>query len=345
MTVGTGQRADSPVHSGVYHLRKLRRKLLSWYDRNRRDLPWRRKPDPYRVWLSEVMLQQTRVAAVVPYYQRFLRQFPTVEALARARPQSVLRAWAGLGYYSRARALHAAARRIRARGGFPTTYEAWLALPGVGAYTAAAVASIAFGQPYAVVDANVRRVLARLFASTERFEEKAAALLDRSRPGDFNQAMMELGATVCLPRAPLCPQCPLAEQCRARQTDTVAQFPPPKAKPRPQPFRLRLALVEEDARPGGRILLTPPAGRGWWPRFWSLPSLPHPSLERLHRLGSFRHTVTFRDIHVEVFWARVKARAAIPPLRFVKRAELDRLPLSTPARKALRLAPNPKVPR
>ena len=325
------------ISAAVYHPKKLRRKLLNWYDQYRRDLPWRRTRDPYRVWLAEVMLQQTRVAVVEPYYHRFLQLFPSAEALARARPQTVLRAWAGLGYYSRARALQAAARQIRARGRFPATYAEWRALPGVGAYTAAAVASIAFGQPHAVVDGNVRRVLARLFACAEGLDEKAAALLDRSRPGDFNQALMELGATICQPRAPQCPQCPLAEHCRARQTGAVARFPPPRPRRRPQQFRLQLALVEDN----GGVLLGPPTGRGWWPRFWALPQLPHPLLDRLGRLGSFRHSVTFRNIQVQVFRARLKLKARLQPtsaadaLRFVGRAELRRLPLSTPSRKAL----------
>ena len=336
------------ISAEVYHPQKLRRKLLHWYDQHRRDLPWRRTPDPYRVWLAEVMLQQTRVAAVEPYYQRFLGLFPSVEALARARPQRVLRAWAGLGYYSRARALQAAARQIRTRGRFPSTYAEWRALPGVGPYTAAAVASIAFGQPHAVVDGNVRRVLARLFTRAQGLEETAAALLDRTRPGDFNQALMELGATLCRPRTPLCPKCPLAAYCRARQTGTVARFPPPRLRRPLERFQLQLALVEQD----GRVLLAPPSNHGWWPRFWSLPELPHPQLARLGRVSSFRHSVTYRNIEVQVFRARLKrtrrqrikrqrttprpAASAPGSLRFMDRAGLGRLPLSTPSRKALR---------
>ena len=336
------------ISAEVYHPQKLRRKLLHWYDRHRRDLPWRRTPDPYRVWLAEVMLQQTRVAAVEPYYQCFLGLFPSVEALARARPQRVLRAWAGLGYYSRARALQAAARQIRTRGRFPSTYAEWRALPGVGPYTAAAVASIAFGKPHAVVDGNVRRVLARLFTRARGLEETAAALLDRTRPGDFNQALMELGATRCRPRAPLCRKCPLAAHCRARQTGTVARFPPPRPRRPLERFQLQLALVEQD----GRVLLAPPSNRGWWPRFWSLPELPHPQMARLDRVSSFRHSVTYRNIEVQVFRARLKrtrrqrikrqrttrqpAASAPGSLRFMDRAGLGRLPLSTPSLKALR---------
>jgi len=199
----------------------FRKHLLAWYDAHARDLPWRETRDPYRVWLSEIMLQQTRVAAVIAHYQEFLRRFPAVEKLARARESSVLAAWSGLGYYRRARMLHAAAKVIaRERGGkFPETAEGLRSLPGVGRYTAAAIASIAFGEPVAVVDGNVERVLQRVSGRHLAGEElwlAAEKLLDRERPGDFNQAMMELGATVCTPRAPACLTCPVVELCATR---------------------------------------------------------------------------------------------------------------------------------
>jgi A/G-specific adenine glycosylase len=313
-----------------------RRQLLKWYDETRRDLPWRRDRDPYRVWVSEVMLQQTRVAAVEGYYARFLRQFPTVERLAAARPQNVLRAWAGLGYYSRARSLHAAARQVAAAGGFPRDYHGWLALPGIGTYTAAAVASIAFEQPHACVDGNVRRVVSRLFARHAALQEQAEALLDRRRPGDFNQAMMELGATVCLPRSPLCERCPLARGCLARNTGRVDQFPAPKARIAAKPVPLELGWVQRN----GSILLARPAGTGLWPHFWSLPELPHPGLQRLRAVASFRHTVTWRNLRVKIYTARLNASSsgnAEAGLRFVDHSQLSRIPLSTPTRKALAL--------
>jgi A/G-specific adenine glycosylase len=199
----------------------IRARLLAWYDANARDLPWRESRDPYRVWLSEIMLQQTRVAAVIAHYHEFLRRFPTLEKLARAREASVLAAWSGLGYYRRARMLHATAKVVvRERGGkFPTTAKGLRELPGVGRYTAAAVASIAFGEPIAVVDGNVERVLQRFLGRRiegEEFWAAAERLLDRGRPGDFNQAMMELGATVCTPRAPACLTCPVVELCATR---------------------------------------------------------------------------------------------------------------------------------
>ena len=201
--------------------RLFRAQLLAWYDAHARDLPWRESRDPYRVWLSEIMLQQTRVAAVIAHYHEFLRRFPTVEKLARAREASVLAAWSGLGYYRRARMLHAAAKVVaRERGGkFPETMEGLRGLPGIGRYTAAAIASIAFGEAVAVVDGNVERVLQRFSGQRlagEKFWLSAERLLDRARPGDFNQAMMELGATVCTPRAPACLTCPVVELCATR---------------------------------------------------------------------------------------------------------------------------------
>ena len=190
----------------------LRRKLLTWYDANRRDLPWRQTRDPYHIWLSEIMLQQTRVAAVIGYYQRFVQRFPTVESLASASEADVLAQWSGLGYYRRARMLLAAAHVIVAEygGQLPRTASELRKLPGIGRYTAAAIASIAFGEPVAVVDGNVERVLSRvegltLGSSTQQsaYWDRAQQWLSRKRPGDFNQAMMELGATVCLPGEPL----------------------------------------------------------------------------------------------------------------------------------------------
>ena len=198
----------------------VRTQLLAWYDAHARDLPWRESCDPYRVWLSEIMLQQTRVAAVIAHYHEFLRRFPTVEKLARAREASVLAAWSGLGYYRRARMLHAAAKVVVREGGqFPRNVEGLRELPGVGRYTAAAIASIAFGEPVAVVDGNVERVLQRVSGRRlveEEFWRAAEGMLDRGRPGDFNQAMMELGATVCTPRAPGCLTCPVVELCATR---------------------------------------------------------------------------------------------------------------------------------
>ncbi len=224
-------------------LTSFRTALLRWYDAHRRDLPWRRTRDPYCIWLSEVMLQQTTVRTVEPRWQQFLERYPTIEALAHAPLDDVLAEWSGLGYYARARNLHAAANRIAEDfgGSVPASFELLLALPGMGRYTAAAVASIAFGEAVAVVDANVERVVARLDAVDRdvrtpavkrQLWERAQELLAPRRAGDWNQAMMELGAVVCLPRAPQCSACPLAKQCKARATGSPERFPvkaPPAA--------------------------------------------------------------------------------------------------------------------
>ncbi len=193
--------------------------MLGWYDREKRDLPWRGESDPYRILVSEIMLQQTRVAVVEERYKQFLRQFPTVRKLAQSREETVLAAWSGLGYYRRARNLHAAAKEVNKAGGFPTSSAELMQLPGIGRYTAAAVASIAFGEAVPVVDGNVKRVMQRLTGrelTDQNYWQAAEELLDSSRPGDFNQAVMELGATVCAPGEPRCLSCPVLEFCASR---------------------------------------------------------------------------------------------------------------------------------
>jgi A/G-specific adenine glycosylase len=236
---------------------ELRARLLRWYDVARRDLPWRQDADPYRVWLSEVMLQQTRVDTVKGYYARWLERFPTLESLATAPLDEVLKAWEGLGYYSRARNLHRAVREVAERwqGAVPAEPHAFRALPGVGRYTAGAVMSIAFGHPEPVVDGNVRRVFARWTddpappdASLWRL---AGELVLGQRPGDLNQAVMELGATICVPRNPRCMECPVKEFCRAYAAGTQNQRPAPR-KTRPLPHEdTAVAVVEHE----GRLLL------------------------------------------------------------------------------------------
>ena len=234
----------------------MRRALLGWYDRNRRDLPWRRTDDAYRIWVSEVMLQQTTVKTAAPYYESFLERFPTLHALAEEPEEEVLAAWSGLGYYHRARNLHRGAQHVAERHGgrFPKTLEAALAVPGVGLYTASAVLSIAHGQALPVVDGNVRRVLARLLAlrgpeyrRDGPYYNRAEELLDRERPGDWNQAVMELGATVCTPRNPGCDACPLRTHCRARALGLVGELPEGRARRAPVDVKVAAALVERTA--------------------------------------------------------------------------------------------------
>ena len=252
--------------------KSIHEKLLAWYGEHARTLPWRSPPgkpppEPYRVWLSEVMLQQTTVAAVIPYFERFTSRWPTVEALAAAPEAELMAAWAGLGYYARARNMAACAREVAARGGFPASEAELRELPGLGAYTAAAVAAIAFGQRAVVVDANVERVVARLFAIAEplpgarkRIRQRADAVTPRRRAGDFAQAMMDLGATICTARNPRCLLCPLAGDCAARNTGEPESFPikAPK-KPRVERQGRAFWIVREDAvrlvrRPGRGML-------------------------------------------------------------------------------------------
>ena len=266
--------------------------LLEWYDSVKRDLPWRRTEDPYRIWLSEVMLQQTQVASVIPYYEAFLERFPTVIDLAEAEIDEVLARWSGLGYYRRARQLHAAAQEIAASGGrLPTSARELEALPGIGSYTSAAIASIAFGEGVAVLDGNVERVTARLLALAgnpkhkavrSRLLEVAEKLLDAERPGDSNQAMMELGATVCRPRNPSCLLCPLAEWCEGK--GRAEAYPSAKPRRAVEKVSWAMAIVR---RPDGKMLLFK-RGRNeeLMPGLWELPNQPLPSSRKAGASGS-----------------------------------------------------------
>jgi A/G-specific adenine glycosylase len=317
--------------------------LLAWYERHRRDLPWRSAaesaegPDPYRVWLSEIMLQQTRVETVIPYYERFLTRFPTVAALAAAPVEEVLARWSGLGYYRRARQLHAAAGQIVERGGFPRTPEALRQLPGIGDYTAAAVASIAFGVAVPVMDGNVERVTSRYLALAgdpkkravrSRLIAAAAGLLDDRRPGDSNQALMELGATLCSPQRPKCLLCPLADDCRAARAGEPERYPTPR-KRRPVERVDRLLAWVEDER--GVLLFRRPDDSTLLAGTWELPWIDRPApvltaagdgaasradeaaLARRYggrwtlaaALGSVRHGITHRAIVAEIRRCRV----------------------------------------
>lgn len=267
--------------------REFRRKLLAWFDQSRRDLPWRRPVDqpqapldPYAVLVSEAMLQQTQVATVIPYFERWMKRFPTVGELAAADEQEVLRHWQGLGYYNRARNLHRAAKYIIGQldGRFPDTVESLRELPGVGPYTAGAVASIAFNRQAPLVDGNVQRVLTRLyaFADDPRTPEGLAWVWDRagelvpaSRPGDFNSALMELGATICTPRSPTCLLCPVASACAAREKGLQGTIPPPKkAKVSPEERRIVYCL----RRPDQTFLLEQRPADGRWAAMWQFPS-------------------------------------------------------------------------
>lgn len=311
--------------------RSFRTRLLRWFDREKRTLPWRGETDPYRILVSEIMLQQTRVAVVKERYKQFLRQFPSVSRLARAKEETVLAAWSGLGYYRRARALHAAAKQVRSQNAFPRSASELAQLPGIGRYTAAAVASIAFGQPVAVVDGNVKRVLQRLSGKPLSLSEDACwqladKLLDTRRPGDFNQAMMELGATVCLPREPLCARCPVVRFCASssgsRASDGQAKQPE---------VRKKAALAYLLARKNGAILLHQrAAGLSLMPAMWELPQLGegeacgNPVLK-------LRHSITTTDYRVLVYGEASRIRRG----SWVALRSLSALPLTGLARKIL----------
>jgi A/G-specific adenine glycosylase len=333
----------------------FRRKLMGWYKTHARELPWRGVIDPYRTWLSEVMLQQTRVAAVIEHYENFLRRFPTMLALALASESEVLATWSGLGYYRRARLLHKTAQFLtRERGGvLPATATELRTLPGIGEYTSAAIASIAFGESIAVVDGNVERVLLRLTgrpevktAAARAFvQKKASALMPRRRigegvntAGDHNQAMMELGATICLPRAPLCLNCPVFSMCKTRGEHIT----PPRAAQRSRPAAYLLSLRKRGI--ATEVLLELRADdASLMPGMYELPPLPQDSVQGREPLLRLRHAITNTNYYVQVFAAHGPEdnglRRAIPAaksdLHWVATNRLGSLPLTGLARKAL----------
>lgn len=312
------------------HIDFFRATLMRWYDSAHRPLPWKEHPDPYAIWLSEIILQQTRVAQGLPYYERFLARFPKVQALADAPSDEVMKLWEGLGYYSRARNLHAAAKEVAYRygGTFPADYNALLALPGIGPYTAAAIASFAFGLPHAVLDGNVYRVLARFFGIDTPIDSGAAKplfgglsqnCLDASNPGRYNQAIMDFGATLCTPRSPNCGQCPLGDRCAARQQYRVEALPVKEKKLRRRERYFHYFLLNEAAR----VWIRRREEGDIWAGLYEFPLLEleaaspgreavfnHPLL--IHWIGdatakvkgvspAFRQLLTHQEVHV-CFW-------------------------------------------
>ncbi len=338
---------------------KARRRLVEWFRAEQRDLPWRRTRDPYAIWISEAMLQQTRVETVVSYWERFLARFPDIAALAAASEDDVLAAWSGLGYYRRARALRAAAQRIvEAHGGaFPRDIDAVRALPGVGPYTAGAVLSIAFDAPVALVDGNVVRVLARWLgcelehaaASRWAWGEAERLVPSAGGAGEWNQALMELGASVCTPRAPACDRCPLREHCFAREHGRQAELP--RAKPRATPIDVELECAWLERR--GEVLLEQRPATGRMAGLWQLPTVQLAAgaegvelfparyvSEQIAPYGapllSQRHSITRHRIVANVRAARGQGLRASPPLAWVARERLAGLALTGMAKKALR---------
>jgi A/G-specific adenine glycosylase len=342
-------------------LGQFRARLLSWYRRNQRDLPWRGSKDPYKIWVAEVMLQQTRIAAVIDYYHRFLKQFPSVQSLARAREPEVLRLWSGLGYYTRARNLRRAAKEIVARhcGQFPSRLDSALELPGIGRYSAGAILSIAYDAPLAVLDGNVARVLARLnfIEGDLRAPQKWKALsriagdfLAQNSAGEWNQALMELGETICTPRSPRCRACPVAGWCRAHAMGLVNSIPAPRRKHPAVAMKIAAAVLLD---PLGRTLLMRDPGAHddvLFSRMWQFPAL------RVHRnaaaelsshlkktlgiegvspkkLRSSRHGVTFRNLTLLPFLVPVPALPKCAGTRKLPLASISRMPVSSATRK------------
>jgi len=305
--------------------------LLRWYQRRRRDLPWRGRSDPYAIWVSEIMLQQTRVETVLPYFQRFLERFPDIDELAAASIEEVLALWSGLGYYRRARLMHQAAQKIVAEGGgeFPSTLEGLRELPGVGEYTAAAVGSIAFGLVEPSLDGNVKRVLGRLLALEEpversagRIRDTARLLLDPDQPGESNQALMEIGATLCTPHRPKCDLCPLVPSCLAASSGDPTRFPPAKS---PSTAKVSQRLVIAVARREDHYLLfrRPEESEllaGLWEFPWvelgeEDPNVAEAALADAYggtwslgrKLGSIRHAITYRSFEIDIREAKIDA--------------------------------------
>ena len=334
----------------------IRQKLLGWYDQAARDLPWRHTRDPYAVWVSEVMLQQTRVETVIPYYERFLESFPTPHALAGADEDTVLSRWSGLGYYRRARLLHAGVREVVAQygGTVPEDEEARRSLPGVGRYTAGAIGSIAFDKEEPIVDGNVTRVLARLLrintpvgtsATTNRLWEEAARLVPGERPGDLNQALMELGATVCTPKQPRCESCPVARECEALAHGEVDTLPVPRARKAPMEVALS-AVVATRGRGADRKVWLVKGDQALFGGLWGVPMDEGSArgvltAAGLHaRLGSepvgeVAHVLTHRRLRIDVYRASAARGSESGTRRSFTANDLERVGVSTLTRKLL----------
>jgi A/G-specific adenine glycosylase len=342
-------------------LKTFQTQLLAWFRAHQRDLPWRRSRDPYRIWVAEVMLQQTRIAAVMPYYQRFLARFPTVQSLGSAREAEVLKLWSGLGYYSRARNLHRAAKMIvtQHNGKFPSELDAALALPGIGTYTAAAVLSIAYDVPLAVLDGNVARVLARIQAirgdlrapnNWRALTAGAQTFLATQAPGDWNQSLMELGEVICTPQSPRCAECPVARHCRAYAQGLADEIPAPRRKRAAVHMKIAAAILRD---PRGRTLLIQDPGAHdtvLFSRMWQFPAVEvtrHAKAEleahlratlaiteiSLEELPTARHGVTFRNITLLPFLANVRELPKLPRTRILPLKNVSKLPISSATRK------------
>jgi len=375
-------RRRKPPAAGAGKLRldhtAIRRALLEWFRANARTLPWRGTGDPYAIWVSEIMLQQTQIATVTPFYERFLKAFPTVAHLARAPLERVLELWSGLGYYRRARHLHEAAQAVTEQfgGKLPADYTRLRTLPGIGDYTAKAVLSIAFDQPYAVLDGNVARVVARLCSRRgnlhqPRFrtavERELAGLLSYEEPWNFNQALMELGQTLCLPRGPHCSACPLANWCGGLRSGHPEDFPLPRPRRAAESHHLAVALL----RRGTSVAMMRGLDDGLLGDLWNFPaafgSTPAEALEALRQklagllrpprvtaqgiprltwgepLGTFRHGITYRSIHGQIYPVEAADAIHAAALHWFKLKDLPQAAISQLARKIVQIIGSGRV--
>jgi len=337
----------------------LRRALLAWYRRRARVLPWRKSKDPYAIWVSEVMLQQTQVATVIPYFERFLRDFPTVQHLAQASQEHVLKLWSGLGFYRRVRSLHRAAQQLMRKqdGLIPRDERTLCALPGVGKYTARAILSIAYNLPYCVLDGNVTRVVARLRAmrgdpTTSDYRREIGRQLDQllspRSPGNFNQALMELGQTVCRPRAPRCPACPLHTWCLAHQAQDPEAYPSARPRRKAETRYLATAIIRRD----NKVALVRGLDEGLLADLWNFPATfgrtRAEALDRLAaklkkvtacsiqlgpRLAELSHGITYRAIRAQLYSVQVMGTPRNRSLRWFPVRQLERQAVSQLARK------------
>lgn len=338
----------------------FRSSLLKWYGKNRRSLPWRTDPTPYRVWISEIMLQQTQVKSAIPYFNRFLKRFPDIATLAHATEEEILVLWSGLGYYSRARNLHKAARQIVEYhdGIFPDEHQSILSLPGIGRYTAGAICSIAFNQPQPLVDGNIRRVVIRLIGIRSRVPEKyfwdrMAEWVPKENASAFNQAMMELGATICLPSQPLCPQCPVHRYCLAKRKNLQNSIP--SAKPRKAGRKVDLVILVIKHR--GNVLLTRQED-SFIPGEWGLPSRIVPSAQSpdetaeclnrklfkgrlsISKIAVLKHSITHYRISAYIYTSKAigiisEISGAEGGIQWASDLQLDRMLTSSLFRKAV----------
>lgn len=315
-------------------MKQLASRIVAWFKTHQRDLPWRHTRDPHAIHVSEIMLQQTQVKTVIPYWERWMRELPTIAALADAREDHVLKLWQGLGYYSRARNLQKAARLIvqNHNGVFPESFDAILDLPGVGRYTAGAIASIAFGQARPIVDGNVARVLSRQLGSNADHWPNAKLLVEAAAPAcsELNQGLMELGATICLPRQPLCSACPIRKTCVAFLQDRIGEFPAPSQRAKTTARRFRASLI----RKNGSILLRKRAAGQVNAGYWELPNdeVATPAKATSQPLCTIKHTITRYRMTLEV---HVGEKTELPNCKWLKISDLNKIPLVSSHAKAL----------